>query len=133
MFIRTANQQHQIKLAGGIQRFIETRIMGEWGRVPNINWNEPEGNALAFIIRSSWVVGCPFCNEVSFAEPQMSYFCPSCLMGENKGKTVRVYFPKEWEEIQHVLMKRGNPQTRNWLVNETLDDLKLENEEHGVV
>jgi len=44
-----------------------------------------------------------------------------------------VYFPKEWEEIEHVLMKRGDPQTRNWLVSETLDDLRLENKEHGVV
>ena len=133
MFIKTGNQQAQIRLVGGIQRFIEARIMNDWGKIPNIDWDNTEGNAFAFVVRSSWVVGCPFCKEVSFAEPQMSYFCPSCLMGENKGRAVRVYFPKEWEEIEHILMKRGDPQTRNWLVDETLLDLKLENEEHGVV
>ncbi len=132
MFIKNANQQPAIKLAGGIEKFIEAQILSAWGQLPPIDWANPVGYAPAYILRSSWVVGCPFCSDTHFTYYQATFFCPSCLMGENSGKAVRVYFPKEWEEIQDTLVARPNPMNRNWLINETLKDLLFENEIHGV-
>ena len=131
MYIKRANHQPAMKAAGGIQKFVEQIIMSNWGGLPNIDWDNPEGDAFAYILRSGWVVGCPFCEETLFAEPYSTFFCPSCLMGDNGGKVVQVYFPKNWQHIEDTLMQRLNPLNRNWLLHESVEDLLLENEVHG--
>jgi len=132
MYIKRANQQPTMKALGGVKAFVEQTILSSWGRLPKIDWDNPEGVAFAYILRSGWVVGCLFCEETLFAEPRSTFFCPSCLMGENNGKTVQVSFPENWQHIEEILMQRPNPLTRNWLLHESIKDLLIENEIHGV-
>ena len=53
--------------------------------------------------------------------------CGSC------GQKSRVLWPDDREGIESVLSHRPIPESRNWLPGETVDDLKRENIEHGLV
>lgn len=98
---------------------------------PLLDSELPEGEldetARAFIADSSWRARCPTdgCGAeifVSCADPRL--LCPICQRGY-----FPVEFPDDADKIEAVLSIRPAPQTRNWLLHETLADLKSENVE----
>ena len=128
-FIRTANDQPSVRAAGGYRRFIAKLVAQRWRRqLPN--W-DVRGAVSAEIVRSSWRVSCPFCASATVAEPGEPFFCPDCMMAGNNGLAMLVIMPEEREQIERILNMRPVPETRNWLPHESVDDLIVENIEHG--
>lgn len=130
MIIRTASQQAAVRRAGGYRRFVEQCAAARWAGMACVNW-EQRGEVRAYVARSSWRVDCPWCREAIVAEPGEGFFCPNCMMVANEGKAAAVVFPAEREEIERALLMRVDPETRNWLLHETVEDLLRENLEHG--
>lgn len=131
MLIRTANQQATVKSAGGYRKWIETLVQQRWAH--EIDWTEAQGVVGAEIVRSNWRVKCPFCSGAILYEPGELYFCPDCCNQANdfKAMTVAMPFADYREKIEKVLLKRPDPNTRNWFPYETLAMLRRDNLEHG--
>lgn len=139
MQIRTANQQKIVRQLGGYRRFVEHCLRLRWRDamqsnplLRRIDWEHPQGEVQATIGRSDWRVDCPYCRGALVVEPGEPYFCPDCAMQGNDYKPLTVVFPANRAEIERVLLKRPDPETRNWLVGETVADLERENREHGI-
>ena len=130
--ILTANEQVSVRRNGGTYRtwvnyIVHTRAPGK-----RPVWQVRAGGHIvrAWVNRSSWAVNCPFCKGSQVIEPGDLFFCVDCLMLGNEGYAMKVWFPKERKMIEKILMYRPDPQTRNWLIGETLDQLRAENVEH---
>jgi hypothetical protein len=74
-----------------------------------------------------WVVICPFCFGAEFAREDGLFMCQSCWNAKAGRQYQRAAFPLERKEIESILLKRLDPQTRNWTPGETVVDLLLEN------
>lgn len=125
--ILTANKRFK-----NYRGYIEKAIKKRYTIVPQIDWNNPSGVPLpAYILRGAWVVGCE-CLETVFYEPGEAFFCPNCLNATNGHQPRPVEMPSERAIIEGLLLKRPDPNTRNWLAGESTDDLLLENFTHLV-
>jgi hypothetical protein len=76
-----------------------------------------------------WGVLCPWCAGAEFAREDGLFMCQSCWNAGVQRKYVRVSFPANRGGIEAVLVKRIDPQTRNW-TNETIEVLLAENAAH---
>lgn len=77
-----------------------------------------------------WVADCadPDCPNAEQVSPgQKRMLCSFC----HQQSTVE--WPTDWAEIETVLRTRPVPSTRNWWPHETVNDLIVENVEHGVM
>jgi hypothetical protein len=93
------------------------------------------GSINAYINEGRWIAdcyaGCGGALLVTPADPW--FFCCECGSG-----WYQIVFPGKITrtKIEAELMKRptigGVPRTRNWIVGETVDQLKVQNLEHGV-
>lgn len=129
--IRTANQQWSVRTAGGYKTWINTLLDQRWAGA-RADWEVAGLPVLAFVVNSDWVVHCPDCTEQVIAQPGEPFYCPECQNVMNAGKSHSVIFPTNQEEIETVLLARPLPATRNWLLGETIKQLKQENLDHGV-
>jgi hypothetical protein len=88
----------------------------------------------ALISGSDWIVICDTCRESVVIDYGEVYFCPNCLNAEHGGKAREVVFPKpkDREQIEKLLVRRPNPNNRNWLPHETVKNIQDENEAHGI-
>lgn len=98
----------------------------------------PEGKPVyAYINLNRWIAYCE-CNSCEIVTPSDPYFfCTNCMNSQldklGQARPPRpIVFPEEWQKIEFVLMKRPNPQNRNWELEETLDDLIKENINHDL-
>lgn len=129
--IRFARHQIAVRNAGGYRGYIEAAVASRWmGRAPS--FDAVAGTIPAEIIRSNWVVQCPVCRGVVFAPEDDVFFCPDCMMAFNDGRAMWIAFPEERAEIERLLLLRPNPNNRNWLFGETVEQLVAENLEHGI-
>jgi len=128
MILRASDQQI-VKKLGGYRGFVEKLVRDRW-RAP-VNWTI-SGVLPAEIIRSSWVVRCPFCAGAQVIDFGEAFFCVDCCMQANGFKAMGVLFPEDVDAIEAVLLKRPDPNTRNWCARESLEDLKRENIAHGI-
>ena len=90
--------------------------------------------AKAKVSHGRWVVDCPgeFCNGAEYVDMNNKIFmCCSCWNTEFENKWLKVSVPENRKEIEEILLKRSI-KVRNWLPDETLDDLIKENLEHGL-
>lgn len=131
MIIRTANQQPVVKAKGGYRAWLTEMVLQRWDCV--INWDDVQGVVAAEIVRSNWRVSCPFCRGAVVYEPGEPFICPDCVNQANEHHPMMVAMPPESyrQQIETVLLKRPDPNTRNWLPHETVTMLKAENLEHG--
>lgn len=134
MKIREAKDQLAVmKYASGNYRgFIERECRNRWQT--HANW-EVDKSALplhAWIGSSDWVITCDVCRETIVINFGEIYFCPQCLNAAHGGKARKVIFPADREAIERLLILRPNPDNRNWLPHETVEDLRKENAEHGI-
>jgi hypothetical protein len=111
------------------------------------------GPAIAYVYSGEWVADCPAgCNNVEFLYDQTtmngprnrrrSFFrCSNCAYAVD-----RIIWPRREQEIIEILRKRPFPGTRNWYPQDhpvaikfniphgqSIDDLRAENAEHGVM
>lgn len=129
--IKTAAEQFAVRQAGGYRNFIASLTLRQWGTFPN--WEIGGKPIHAWVCRSSWVVTCDVCNEQDFIEPGQPFYCPNCCNGKNDGRARLVIWPAtgDRKKIEWLLSRRVVPQTRNWLLNETIADLEREQRDHG--
>lgn len=81
-----------------------------------------------------WLVPCLWCFSASMASrDDHRFFCVECANRGTGGKWVRVVWPASKDEIESLLVMRPDARTRNWAPPETLGDLVVENERHGVM
>ena len=132
MKILGANDLHHFKRMFGYRNYIQHQIGQKWGYVIPINWQRTQGSTRAYIICSQWVADCPHCHTTSVVEPTAPFYCPQCVMRDNDMLPMALIMPEQRAEIEMVLIKRLNPDNRNWLLTETLEDLERENTEHEV-
>ena len=130
VLILTANQQSTVRKSGGYRRWIEQMVSSRWDGFV-IEW-KARGQVPAEIVRSSWRVSCPFCRGAIVVEPADLFFCPDCLNQANHFRPMGIIVPKDWQEIERILLKRPDPVRRNWLPHETVEDLKSQNLAHGL-
>lgn len=116
-----------------IENAIQTRI--ERGMLVEM----PRGDATtpvvpAAVYQSRWLVKCPWCAGATIMDPNdLRFFCADCCNAGAGFRYVPVYRRPDWREVMAQLMKRPDPQTRNCLPHESLDDLIAEDRAHGIV
>jgi len=129
MRIKSAKDQFSVQKAGGYRQFVELHSARRWQT--GVNW-EVRGIVAAEIHRSAWVVSCPFCRNAQVAEFGEPFFCVDCVMQGNGFKAMGIIFPENIDKIERILLKRPDPNTRNWLLGETIEQLIAENIDHEV-
>ena len=130
VLIKSANDQMPVRKAGGYRTWVEQMVLSRWQR--RVQWGDIGGRVGAEVVRSSWRVSCPFCAGAIVVNEGDLFFCPDCVMQGNSFKAMVVVFPKHRAEIENVLLKRPDPVHRNWLIGETVEDLRAENRAHGI-
>ena len=82
----------------------------------------------AYVNHGRWVADCEACRSALRVSPGDEFTCLEC--GHHDAD---VFWPDDWADIDAVLALRPSILNRNWLPGETLDDLRAENLEHGLV
>ena len=74
-----------------------------------------------------WVADCPtpYCTEAHRVELGDVFECGNCHVDHGT-----VAFPGDKDLVDAVLSCRIIPETRNWVLGETVDDLIAENDAH---
>jgi hypothetical protein len=77
-----------------------------------------------------WVADCPspFCLSALQLQRYQPWF--ACLECDTAGEIV---WPDRAEDVERILSMRPDPFTRNWSPGESLQDLYLENLDHGAL
>jgi hypothetical protein len=121
------------RAAGGYQILIQQQVRDVWDNSKfTVKWNTANGQVSAYIIESKWVADCPHCTATSVVQLDSPFFCPACAMQGNEFNPSLIVLPALRSEIEHLLLARPNPANRNWLLSESVADLRRENKEHGV-
>ena len=93
-----------------------------------------EGEVPAYISAGRWVMDCLVCVTGFLVDDEdLLFYCPGC---GTDGRWQRVVMPDDRLEIERLLLLRpgwqANAPSRNWLVHETVEDLRSDNLAHGV-
>ena len=80
----------------------------------------------ASINHGRWIVVCPTgCNNAEFVGDSFPFVCTECGYGPTQ-----VVFPPDRKAIETALLARPVQHNRNWVPDESLDDLLTENASH---
>lgn len=97
--------------------------------------------ALVYVNRGRWVVDCPNeeCGWAYLAltdggAPRYLHVCGGDQTGPGCGTRIELVWPAldEAEQIVETLARRDLVMTRNWVPNESVDQLLIENQRHLV-
>lgn len=97
--------------------------------------------AYAIVNFGRWVVRCPAwpkCLGAQLASAiDTRYFCVDCLhrhIEEAQGKWIEVVWPSSDTilSIERLLMLRPDEKNQNWERHESIQDLEIENQVHGI-
>ena len=135
LILEAKDQMAVIKRASGNYRgYIELHCRERWHAHASWEVDKSAPPLYAEIAHAAWRVICDVCRDAFVIDFGEVYFCPNCLNAAHGGKARVVIFPSptDREAIEMLLSLRPNPANRNWLPNETVEDLKLENIEHGI-
>jgi hypothetical protein len=92
--------------------------------------------AIAYVSGSCWIADCPSgsggAEFVNFDDPR--FFCCVCRNADwgNVPLVITLPDPVLRAQIEEVLDKRPDPNTRNWTPDETVADLEAENTAQGI-
>lgn len=106
-----------------------TSIRSKMAAFPNLHWQLPfrhVGDPVPVkVSESCWQLVCS-CGNTPMYDPEWALACCyTCGAVYDQGP------PKDWREIERVLLNRPNQINRHMLVGQTLDELRAENREHG--
>jgi hypothetical protein len=130
--IRMAGDQPLLKHESkSYRQWIEKQLYLRWtGASPC--WQVKGYPAEAQVIRSDWVAKCPDCPEQIIVQAGEPFYCLHCQNARNDGYARPVRWPADREAGEAVLLRRFDPNNRNWNpAMESVEDLKLENEAHS--
>lgn len=88
----------------------------------------------ARVNQSRWIADCPSsdCHGAEYVDMDNKIFmCSGCWNVDYDYKWLRISVPNDRRKMEAVLLLRP-PKFRNWFPNETIEDLKKENIEHGL-
>lgn len=122
MRILTTTHLPHVAQAGGYRNWIASLVLHRWGAMPD--WNTDGEARPAFILRGQWTVACDVCLEQVIYEPGEPFFCPSCCNARNGNHARPVAMPHNRAAIEALLVKRADPQTRNWWPDRAIRNLK---------
>lgn len=129
--IRTIRDISQFVRDHGYRAWIH-KLLIDRGWNMKIDWSTI-GEVEARIIESKWMAYCPEleCSGAMAVDTEEPiFFCVDCLNANNDNRPYKLIF-KHKEQVEELLSKRKNPQHRNWLLDETIEDLIKEQEERG--
>jgi hypothetical protein len=87
--------------------------------------------AYAEVRQGQWLVSCPYCPGAQYAsKTDHRFFCDEC--GNNGDGWSTVVWPDVADEIESIVGRRPDRNTRDWLVGETVEQLQDENDAHDV-
>ena len=100
-------------------------------------------HAIAYVNLGRWVADCParpcahpltgeHAAGAEYVAPNIVFMCQWCWNQDIEGRYRPVDFPADKTALEAELLRRVEPDTRNWLPGETLADLQIENIAHGV-
>jgi hypothetical protein len=90
-------------------------------------WESPESTP-AQVNAGRWIAMCFWCKDGMSTSPEIPVAgCTSCGAWYLEG---RVTFPETAGKIESILCMRPVKENQNWLLGETLDDLRIQNIEH---
>lgn len=94
----------------------------------HLQWPEPHvADPIQPVIQQGrWLVPCPCGNFPSYDPEWQLAVCLDCAAIYKSAP------PCDWREIEACLMRRPNAENRNMEHDETLADLRRENDEHGL-
>jgi hypothetical protein len=90
--------------------------------------------AVARVNHNRWIADCPDCAGAAdvWRDGPHLMICPNCLNATIGHLWRRVALPDDIAAIEDALMDRPVPQTRNWSIAESVDDLRRQNAERGL-
>lgn len=78
-----------------------------------------------------WIAECPNCASAQVVSPEdPRFWCVECGNEYIGGAWAELSFPTDLDGIERLLMQRPFTRNRNWLPDESVDDLIAENEAH---
>lgn len=95
---------------------------------PHLRWPEPRRvtEGAPIVRQGRWLIACACGNYPSYDPAWQLAICFDCAA------VYCVRPPAGWAEIEACLMRRSDARNRNVEINETLDDLRRENDAHGL-
>lgn len=91
------------------------------------------GQVAAEVNAGRWIVRCPDCAGAQLAfENDPHFLCVDCGNQAIGGAWRPVSWPADRAEIEAVLLRRPDRETRSWRPDESVADLHRQNAEHGV-
>jgi hypothetical protein len=114
-----------------------------WGKtqdVPLPPASAVKGSVRARVNQGRWIVDCPNpeCTNAMVASfVEKLFICWNCGSEDNDGQWRKVTFPRSKKRIEKLLMARPSKRpfeavNRNWDLNESVDDLEIENVARGI-
>jgi hypothetical protein len=86
----------------------------------------------AQISHGRWVALCP-CGSAQIPPlTEQRFVCLTCRNASIGGRARRLVWPADPDAVELVLLARPDHRTRNWQPHETIADLELENQAHGL-
>jgi hypothetical protein len=117
-----------------LRPFINERIMKHGGMTP-MSWDTAGDPLVAEISSGRWIVHCMWCNGGSeyacLHDP--IFYCLSCFNFPNGRRPHEVLFPPSRDRaiLEETLLNRVDVSTRNFLKDETVGGIQIENVAHG--
>jgi len=93
-----------------------------------LNPGTADGELMAEVNHGRWIAKCE-CGGAEKVWEEGIFMCQSCWNGNHKHRYRNVVFPKARKQIEDLLSKRPVP-NRNWYRDETVAQLRRENEAH---
>jgi hypothetical protein len=85
---------------------------------------DSEASVEAYVNHGRWVANCYWCRTGMYTRPDWGVaFCAEC--GARYGWE-KVLFPKEYEEIAHLLCRRVRREQQNWDRTQDIESLRAE-------
>ena len=98
-------------------------------------FSDAKNKVFAVINHSRWIVDCPVvgCASANIVSKDAPFWiCVECGSPENDETWYNVEFPTDALAIEVVLLHRPFEVNRNWVVTETLSDVRQENRDRGL-
>ena len=118
--------------------WVRTMAQGNGLRPPAQNGVTAGDDVRAYVNSGRWIAECPDCHSAQvISDKTRDFWCLHCGNASIDFMWRHVRMPRDRKPIEDTLIRRPAARsdralTRNWLTDETVEDLEAENVTHGV-